>query len=89
MNEVGRCAQTALALGIVQRLAPGRRVALVDVGTGSGIGLCLDRYHVDGNPPVPPGPPDIATRLGIDVAPIDLDDPHARAWLAACIPPTR
>ena len=47
MNEVGRCAQTALALGVVQRMAPGRRVGLVDVGTGSGIGLCLDRYHVD------------------------------------------
>jgi hypothetical protein len=109
MNEVGRCTQTALALGVVQQLAPGRRLALVDVGTGSGIGLCLDRYHVDlgdgrsfgppdspvrlhadvdGNPPVPPGPPDITIRLGIDVAPIDLDDPHACAWLAACIPPT-
>jgi hypothetical protein len=27
-------------------------------------------------------------RLGVDVAPIDLDDPAAREWLAACIPPT-
>jgi hypothetical protein len=109
MNEVGRCAQTALALGVVQRLAPGRRLGLIDVGTGSGIGLCLDRYHVDlgdgrsfgpadspvrlhtataGAPPLPPAAPDIALRLGIDVAPIDLDDVAARAWLAACIPPT-
>jgi hypothetical protein len=96
MNEVGRCTQTALALGVVQRLAPGRRLGLVDVGTGSGIGLCLDRYHVDlgdgrsfgppdspvrlraavdGTPSLPPEPPTVAARLGIDVAPIDLDDP--------------
>ncbi len=109
MNEVGRCTQTALALGVVQRLAPDRRLGLIDVGTGSGIGLCLDRYHVDlgagrsfgptdsavrlrteidGTPPLPPAPPTVAARLGIDVAPIDLDDPAARAWLAACIPPT-
>ena len=27
MNEVGRCTQIALAVGVVQRLAPGRRVA--------------------------------------------------------------
>ena len=48
MNEVGRCTQTALALGVVQRVgARGDGSALVDVGTGSGIGLCLDRYHVD------------------------------------------
>ena len=109
MNEVGRCAQTALALGVVQQLAPGRSLALIDVGTGSGLGLCLDRYHVDlgdgrsfglpaspvrlhvtvqGDPPLPPDQPMIAARLGIDVAPIDLDDPAARAWLAACTPPT-
>jgi hypothetical protein len=109
MNEVGRCAQTALALGVVQRAAPDRQLGLIDVGTGSGIGLCLDRYrvdlgaagsfgppgsgvtltaHVDGAPPLPPRPPDISSRLGIDVAPIDLGDPAARAWLAACIPPT-
>jgi hypothetical protein len=47
MNEVGRCTQTALALGVVQRLAPGRRMGLIDVGAGSGLGLYLDRYHVD------------------------------------------
>jgi hypothetical protein len=109
MNEVARCVQTALALGVVQRLAPGRRLALIDVGTGSGLGLGLDCYHVDlgggrsfgppdstvqltcavdGTPALPPGPPDIDWRLGIDVAPIDLDDAASRAWLAACTPPT-
>ncbi|MGH9270213.1 MAG: DUF2332 family protein [Ilumatobacteraceae bacterium] len=109
MNEVGRCVQTALALGVVQDAAPGHPVALVDVGTGSGLGLHLDRYHVDlgpagsfgpaesavrlrcaveGAPPVPPQPPQIIARVGIEAAPMDLDDEGSRAWLAACLPPT-
>ena len=95
MNEVGRSTQIALAVGVVQRLAPGRRLAVIDVGTGSGLGLHFDRYHVDlcagrrfgpsdspvqltcrvrGAPPLPPGAPDVAMRIGIDAAPIDLDD---------------
>jgi hypothetical protein len=44
MNEVARCTQVALALGRWQALAPGRDLALVDVGTGAGLGLSLDRY---------------------------------------------
>ena len=108
MNEVGRCTQIALAVGVVQRLAPGRRLAVVDVDTGSGLGLHFDRYHVDlgagrrfgppdspvqlsctvnGDPALPPGAPDVAMRIGIDAAPIHLDDDESRAWLAACTPP--
>ena len=109
MNEVGRCTQIALAAGVVQRLAPGRRLAVVDVGTGSGLGLHFDRYHVDlgagrrfgppdspvqlactvrGDPRLPEEAPEIAMRIGIDAAPIHLDDGASRAWLAACTPPT-
>jgi hypothetical protein len=109
MNEVGRCVQTALAIGVVQDAAAGRPLALVDVGTGSGLGLHVDRYHVDlgaagsfgppdsvvrlacavtGSPPVPRRPPEIVARIGIEAAPIDLDDDESRAWLAACLPPT-
>jgi hypothetical protein len=41
MNEVGRCA------GVVPALAPadGREIALIDVGTGAGLALHLDRYR--------------------------------------------
>ena len=109
MNEVGRGTQIALAVGVVQRLAPERSLALIDVGTGSGLGLHFDQYRVDlsdgrsfgppdssvrlgctvdGEPPLPPGPPPIAARIGIDAAPIDLGDADSCAWLAACIPPT-
>ena len=109
MNEVARCTQVALALGVLQRRAPGRELALVDVGTGCGLGLFPDRYaySLDGGPafgasasevriacrlegelePQPPGDLPIAVRLGLDADPILLDDPEARAWLAACSPP--
>jgi hypothetical protein len=53
MNEVARCAQLALALGIVAGRHPGRPLALIDVGTGSGLALHLDqyRYEITGIPP--------------------------------------
>jgi hypothetical protein len=109
MNEVARCAQVALALGALQRMRPGRKLALVDVGTGSGLGLYLDRYHYalsDGRQwgasdssvdiecelrgslsPLLPATEKIDHRIGIDLNPLDLDDPEERAWLEACIPP--
>ena len=45
MNEVARCAQVSLALGVLTGTQPGRPLALVDVGAGSGLGLHLDRYR--------------------------------------------
>jgi hypothetical protein len=109
MNEVARCAQVALALGVLQRAQPGRKLALVDVGTGSGLGLYLDRYRYtlgDGRQwgpadahvaidcelrghlhPLLPSTEQIDHRVGIDLNPLDLDDPEERAWLMACLPP--
>jgi len=109
MNEVARCTQVVMALGVLMSGQPGRDVAIVDVGTGSGLGLYLDRYGYrlsdersfgatdsrvqlgceleEGlRPPVPRLPP-VRYRTGIDVNPIDVRDPDARAWLLACIPP--
>jgi hypothetical protein len=43
MNEVGRCADVIPALAPL--VSDGREVVLVDVGTGAGFGLHLDRYH--------------------------------------------
>jgi hypothetical protein len=42
MNEVARCTQ--IALGVAATATPGGPVALVDLGTGAGFGLHLDRY---------------------------------------------
>ncbi|HZD67191.1 MAG TPA: DUF2332 domain-containing protein [Acidimicrobiales bacterium] len=44
MNEVGRSTQVALALGVLGERLGGRAVALVDLGTGAGLGLHPDRY---------------------------------------------
>jgi hypothetical protein len=106
MNEVARCAQIALGVAAVTTPAAGP-TALVDLGTGAGLGLQLDRYRyqvggtsagpADGlsvtcelrgerRPPAPELPP-IASRVGIDIDPVDLRDQGARAWLAACAPP--
>ena len=43
MNEVARCAQ--IALGIAATASPEAPVALVNLGTGAGLGLQLDRYR--------------------------------------------
>ena len=107
MNEVARCTQ--IAAGIAAASAwPGDPMALVDLGTGAGLGLQLDRYRYQigtascgpasagltlscdvRGPMVPPsaGLPPIAGRIGVDLDPVDLADPAARAWLQACAPP--
>ena len=37
--------------------------------------------------PPPAELPRIATKAGVDLDPVDLEDPAARAWLEACTPP--
>jgi hypothetical protein len=112
MNEVGRGADVLPVLGLATARDE-RPIALVDLGTGAGLGLHLDRYHYTydlpdgsrrsvgdpaaavrlecqvraGAPPVPARVPVIAARVGVDAEPLDLADPHVRAWLAACVPP--
>ena len=43
MNEVGRCAQLLPALA--PEIADGREIVLIDVGTGAGLALQMDRYR--------------------------------------------
>ena len=35
-------------------------------------------------PPFPDAPPEIASRAGLDLAPVDLGDPESARWLVAC-----
>jgi hypothetical protein len=111
MNEVARCADLLAALA--PAIAADRPLALIDIGTGAGLALHLDRYRyaftgpgrhtttigdpdsgvvitteVRGEQPVPlePGLPRIAERVGIDIEPLELNDPAVRDWLAACVP---
>jgi hypothetical protein len=111
MNEVARCADLLAALA--PAIAAGRPLALIDIGTGAGLALHLDRYRYAftgpgrhtatiGDPdsgvvittevrgerrvPLEPELPRIAERVGIDIEPLELDDPAVRSWLAACVP---
>ncbi len=111
MNEVARSADLLAALA--PAIAAGRPLALIDIGTGAGLALHLDRYRyvftgpgrhvtVIGDPssdvvirtevrgerraPLEPELPRIAERVGIDIEPLELNDPAVRSWLAACVP---
>ena len=61
------------------------------IGTGTygpaGAGLTLACEVRGPGAPPPAGLPPVATRIGVDLAPVDLADPAARAWLVACAPP--
>lgn len=63
MNEVARCAQIAAG---VTATAAGGPVGLVDLGTGAGLGLQLDRYRYDfGGQSA--GPPDAPVSIRCEV----------------------
>ena len=36
--------------------------------------------------PLPAEPPRVVRRIGVDIEPLDLDEPQVRAWLTACVP---
>jgi hypothetical protein len=111
MNEVARCADLLAALA--PAIAADRPIALIDIGTGAGLALHLDRYRyvftgpgqdatTIGDPssgveistevrgerrvPLEPELPRIVERVGIDIEPLELNDPAVRSWLAACVP---
>ena len=107
MNEVARCTQIVLGIAAASG-GSADPVALVDLGTGAGLGLQLDRYQYrvgadtygpaaaglslacDVRGPIAPPAaelPRIAARVGVDLDPVGLEDPAARAWLQACTPP--
>lgn len=82
MNEVARCAPVALALAELERETPGRRVGLVDVGTGAGLGLFPDRYGYrfgDGTTLGDPASPvQIRCDVSGDLLPLDPSPPGRR-----------
>jgi hypothetical protein len=64
------------------------RYEIDGIGTGpTSAGLALTcELRGQRQPPRPELPP-IASRAGIELNPVDLDDPAACAWLQACVPP--
>lgn len=72
MNEVARCSDVLPVLGAIAA-HDGRPLALVDLGTGAGLGLRLDRYHytyrVPGTSDLTVGDPDSTVQLSCEVRP--------------------
>jgi hypothetical protein len=99
-NEPGRSAVIQAVMGDLAR--DGEEINLIEVGASAGINLHFDRFPVratdDGHPltlvcedltPVDRSRvmPRVRTRVGIDPAPLDLDNETDRLWLKACLWP--
>jgi hypothetical protein len=63
---------------------PGGRI--VDVGRARSSVEIETQVRGSRFPALPTGPARIMDRIGIDIEPLDLDDPGVRSWLEACIP---
>jgi hypothetical protein len=65
----------------------------IDYGTAGSVGPADSPVHLSCalhgslRPPLPARAPGVASRLGIDINPVDVTDPIATRWLEACIWP--
>ena len=100
-NEPGRSAVLQAVIARLAQRHPGP-VNLVDVGTSAGINLYLDQFRVtpvdDGDPLAlvchdlggvdrSLALPRVVSRVGIDIAPLDLANDDDRRWLESCLWP--
>jgi hypothetical protein len=99
-NEPGRSAVIQAVIGDIARDVD--EINLIEAGASAGINLYFDQFPVRASDdhraltlvcedltPVDRSRtmPTVATRVGIDPAPLDLDDEHDRLWLKACLWP--
>lgn len=84
--DVGTGAGLALHLDRYRYRYHGAGVNLTEIGDASSPVLIETRLRGTATPPIPRSLPTVATRIGIDIEPLDIGDPAVLAWLAACIP---
>jgi hypothetical protein len=85
--DLGTGAGFALHLDAYRYLyhRPGGQVLVVgDPGSAVTLHTTLRGLHTR---LLPPPPPTVAVRIGVDTEPRDIADPDVRAWLRACTPP--
>jgi hypothetical protein len=83
-NEISRSVGWRLALS---RFGASPKVALFDLGCSAALNLVADRVSgLSWNVELPPTA-NLAYRVGIDRAPVDIGDPEARVWLRSCLWP--
>jgi hypothetical protein len=91
-NETSRAVAWLWPAHLLWTAGSRRPLALVDLGTSAGLNLVADRLPAmwideSGDPvPVEPRAP-IASRLGLDLSPLDLRTPENAMWLRACVWP--
>jgi hypothetical protein len=91
-NETSRAVAWLLPAHLLARSEPKRDVALVDLGASAGLNLIADElpfpWTDDTGSQLALTPlPRIASRLGFDIAPVDVRDEDAAQWLRACVWP--
>ena len=100
-NEPGRSAVLQAVIARIAN-GRDRTINLIDVGTSAGINLHFDQFPVRSRDDANPltlvcrdlagvdrslALPDVSTRVGIDLSPMDLANDDDRLWLKACLWP--
>jgi hypothetical protein len=91
-NETSRAVAWMWVAHLLETAEPRRATALVDLGCSAGLNLIADAlpspWEDEHGAPIPTAPlPPIATRLGLDLRPLDALEPDTQAWLRACVWP--
>ena len=83
-NEVGRCAFLLPMFGLIAARAR-RPLAMIEAGASAGLTFCSIATATTTDRPARSAT--VASRIGIDLQPVDVGDVDAIAWLRACIWP--
>jgi hypothetical protein len=92
-NETTRAVTWLWPLSLLAAAGERRAVALVDIGTSAGLNLIADalppQWSDAGAAPLAVTPrPEVVSRVGFDIAPLDVRDEDAARWLRACVWPS-
>jgi hypothetical protein len=91
-NETTRAVTWLWPAALLGAAGERRPIALVDMGTSAGLNLTADAlpflWQDASGAAIAVAPrPELALRLGFDIAPLDVSDPDAARWLRACVWP--
>jgi len=92
-NETTRAVTWLWPAALLARAGERRVITLVDIGTSAGLNLTADGlpplWQDAAGAPIAVAPrPELALRIGFDVAPLDVSEPDAARWLRACVWPS-
>jgi len=92
-NETTRAVTWLWPAALLASAGERRAIALVDIGTSAGLNLTADGlpplWHDAAGAPIAVAPrPELALRIGFDIAPLDVREPDAARWLRACVWPS-